>query len=121
MAATVTLNSTVQPILDTTQASQIVIGYVALSGSYTAGGDTLNLSGYPVQSAQVPEIVLFTEQPSASVAPSGYQFYYQPGTDPSNGLIRVTTSAGVEFSAGAYSSPLLAANIKLVALFPTGI
>lgn len=121
MAATATLNSTVQPILDTTQSSQIVRGFIALTDTYTSGGDTLDISGYPVQSAQPPEIVLFTEQPSASVAPSGYLFYYQPGTTPANGKIRVTSAAGTEVSAGAYPAALLAANVQFLALFPTGI
>ena len=120
MAATATNNSTVQPILDTTQASQLVRGSVVLTDTYTSGGDTLDLSGYPTQSAQPPEIVLFTEQPSATVTPSGYIFTYQPGTTPANGKLRVTTSAGTEFSAGAYSAALLQANVVFLALFPTG-
>lgn len=121
MAATVTLNSTVQPILDTTQGSQLVRGTVAFTGSYPAGGDTLNLSAYPTQSAQPPVLVLFTETPSASVAPSGCLYYYQPGTTTANGLIRVTTAANTEVSAGAYPSEVLAANVSFVAIFPLGM
>ena len=120
MAATATLNSTVQPILDTTQASQIVRGFISLTGSYTSGGDTLDISAYPVQSAQLPEIVLFTEQPSATVAPSGYLFYYQPGTTSANGLLRITSAAGTELTATTYPAALLAANIQFLALYPTG-
>ena len=120
MAATATARTT-QPILDTTQATQITLWTVVLTGSYTAGGDTLDLSAYPTQSALPPVWVDFSEAPTASVAPSGYQFYYQAGTTPANGLLRVTTSAGVEFSAGAYSAALLAANVVVYATFTTGM
>lgn len=120
MAATATAR-TAQPITNTEQSVQVTYWTVVLSGSYTAGGDTLDLSAYPTQSAQIPVFAIFTEAPSATVAPSGYNLYYQPGTTPANGLIRITSSAGTEISAGAYAAALLAANVVLRAEFPTGI
>ena len=119
MAATATARTT-QPILNTDQSTQITYWTVALTSTYTSGGDTLDLSGYPTQSAQVPVFAIFTETPSASVAPSGYNFYYQPGTTPADGKIRVTSAAGTELSAGAYPAALLAALVVLRAEFPTG-
>ena len=120
MAATATARTT-QPILDTTQATQVTIWTVSLTGNYTSGGDTLDLSAYPTQSAQIPIWVDFSESPTASVAPSGYNFYYQPGTTPANGLLRVTSAAGTELTAGAYPAALLAALVVVYATFPTGI
>src|SRR5271154_924543 len=89
--------------LDSTQSTQISRGTVTLTTNYASGGDTLNLTGakFKTQSTHAPLRVFFTEQPTASVAPSGYILYYQPGTTAANGKIRITTSAGVEFSAGA--------------------
>jgi hypothetical protein len=109
--------------LDTTQSTQIERGTIVLTGNYTAGGDTLNLTGpkFKTQSAKPPIRVFFTEQPTASVAPSGYLFYYEQGTTPANGKLRVMTSSTVEFTAGAYTSQLLAALIQYEAVFSLGI
>ena len=120
MAAAVTARKA-RPIRDTSQATQIVRGTIALTGNYPAGGDTLNLSGAPVQSAQVPVRVFFSEQPSATVTPSGYGLYYEPGTTPSDGKLRVTSAAGTELAAGAYPAALLQANIVFEAIFPLGL
>ena len=108
--------------LDTTQSTQIERGTIVLTGNYTAGGDTLNLTGakFKTQSAKPPIRVFFTEQPTASVAPSGNLFYYEAGTTPANGKLRVMTST-TEFAAGAYSAALLAANIQYEAVFSLGI
>jgi hypothetical protein len=115
MAAAVTNQKTT----DSTQSTQVLLANVVLSGSYTTGGDTLNLSGYPCQSHGLARRVFFTEQPTATVAPSGYLFYYQPGTTNANGKLRIMTSATVEFS-GAYNSNLTSAIIELEATFPLG-
>jgi hypothetical protein len=50
MAATASAR-TAQPILDTTQTTQITWWTIVLTGSYASGGDTLDLSAYPTQSA----------------------------------------------------------------------
>ena len=121
MAAAVTNQKTT----DSTQSTQVLLANVVLSGSYTAGGDTLDLSKYPCQSHGLARRVFFTEQPTATVPPSGYNFYYQKGTTNANGKIRITTAgsgaaAPVELSAGAYPASLLAALIELEATFPLG-
>ncbi len=117
MAAAVTNQKTT----DSTQSTQVLLANVVLSGSYTAGGDTLDLSKYPCQSHGLARRVFFTEQPTATVAPSGYNFYYQRGTTNANGKLRITSTGGTEFS-GAYSAAptLLAAIIELEATFPLG-
>lgn len=119
MAATATARGTL-PITDSTQSSQVTLWTVALTGTYTSGGDTLDLSAYPTQSANPPTWVAFSEAPTASVAPSGYNFYYQPGTTPANGKLRVTSAAGTELSAGAYPAALLAALVVVQAWFTLG-
>jgi hypothetical protein len=121
MAAAVTMR-TAQPTLDTTKSTQVVRGSIALTGSYPAGGDTINLSGFPTQSAQVPVVVWFTETPtSTGTVPSGYEFYYQPGTNPSNGKLRIMNGTTGEFATGAYNAALLAALITFEAIFPLGM
>ena len=121
MAATATAITT-QPILDTTQSTQVTRWTVVLTDTYTLGGDTLDLSAYPTQSALPPvPPLIFSESPTALVAPSGYLFYYQQGTTPANGKLRVTSAAGTEVSAGAYPAALLAALITLEAKFLTGM
>ena len=101
----------------TTAATQITDWTVVLTGSYTSGGDTLDLSAYPTQSSQVPDYVEFTEAPTASVAPSGYLFYYQPGTTPANGKLRIMNGT-TELTATTYPAALLAALIVCRAYFP---
>lgn len=121
MAATVTFSQAVGRT-DSTQSTQIVRGTVALTGSYAAGGDTLSFTATksPVLSAKGPLFVIFTEAPSATITPSGYNLYYQPGTTPANGKIRITSSSTVEFATGAYSATLLQANISFMAYFTLG-
>lgn len=96
MAATAT-GITIQPILDSTQSTQIVRGSIGLSGNYGGGatnGDTLNLGVYPNQSATAPIRVFIYEEPAAGTAPTGYTFLYAKGTDPTNGLLVVLEGAG---------------------------
>jgi hypothetical protein len=121
MAAAITFTQAVGR-LDSTQSTAIVRGSVALTGSYTLGGDTLSFtsSKSPVLSAGAPLNVLFTENPSATITPSGYNLYYQTGTTPANGKIRITSAAGTELSAGAYPAALLQANISFMAYFKLG-
>ena len=99
MAATAT-GITIQPILDSTQSTQIVRGSIALSGNYGAtspsdtNGDILSLAVYPTQSATAPIRVFIYEEPAAGVAPTGYTFLYAKGTDPTNGELVVLQGAG---------------------------
>lgn len=119
MAATATAR-TALPVLNDSAATQITYWTVVLTSTYTSGGDTLDLSAYPTQSGSVPVSWQFQEAPTASVAPSGYNFYYQPGTTPADGKIRVTSAAGTEISAAGYPAACLAALIVLRVEFPRG-
>src|ERR1700744_3011096 len=122
MAATVTFRKTIQ-LSDTTQATEIVRGTIALSGNYPGPtGDPLNLgTSKGSLSAKVPVVVFFTETPSSTVTPSGYGIYYMPGTNPKNGFLRFTSAAGTELATGAYPAALLQANIAFEAIFSLGI
>lgn len=119
MAAAVSFNST-QPILDTTKSTQIVRGTITLTSTYPSGGDTLNLSGFPVQSSVPPADVWIDEAPTSSAAPSGYNLYYEFGTTPANGKLRITSAAGTELSAGNYPAALTGAKIIFKAAFLLG-
>jgi hypothetical protein len=121
MAATAT-ESTGLAILDTTQATQIVRGTIALTGTY--GPDTLNLrpAKSKVSSSRAPIRVSFSEAPTATVTPSGYIFTYQAGTTPANGKLRITSAASTELTpTAAYSAALLQAVITYEAVFTLGI
>lgn len=110
---------------DTTQATQVVRGKIALSGNYGGGathGDVLNLALYGVQSNYPPLEVRIYEMPPAGTAPTGYEFGYALGADPTSGLLTIidpTTRA--EYTQGsAYSAGLLAAALYFTAIFPLG-
>lgn len=123
MAAKATLNTGLAQS-DSTQATQVVRGTIALTGNYGPGatsGDVLNLALFGVQSNQPPLRVLVYEMPAAGTAPTGYLFGYEVGTDPSNGRLSIMTSEGVEYVQGsAYSAALLAAALFFEAIFPLG-
>lgn len=123
MAATPTL-LTSQPQYDSTQATQIVRGTIALTGNYGSGtshGDVLNLALYGVQSNNPPLRVLIYEQPPAGTAPTGYQLGYAPGSNPSNGQITIMSAPATEYTEGsAYNAALLAAVIYFEAIFLLG-
>jgi hypothetical protein len=118
------------PVNDSTDATQIVRGTIALTGNYGGGathGDVLNLALYGVQSNYPPVRVFIYEQPAAGSAPTGYQYEYAVGTNPSNGQLVVLgsgASAGAplqEYTQGsAYSAGLLAATLYFEALFLLG-
>lgn len=118
MATTVTWLGTSR--LDSTQSTQLVRGSIALTGSYTTGGDTLNLGGStsPVQSAQLPLNITFTE---IATTPSGAAFGFVPGTTLANGKLFINTAFETQLAAGAYDSTLLATSIYFVATFPLGM
>lgn len=129
MAATVTPNSGLAQT-DTTQATQVVRGTIALTGNYGGGathGDTLNLGFYGVQSNLPPLEVEIFEMPPAGTAASGFIFGYAPGTNPQNGVLTVQQTGAAlsgplaEYPQGtAYSAPLLAAVLHFRATFPLG-
>lgn len=109
---------------DTTQATQIARGSIALTATYGPGatsGDLLNLALYDVQSNAAPVRVLVYEMPAAGTAPTGYLFGYEVGSTPANGRLSIMTSEGVEYTQGsAYSAALLAAALFFEAIFTLG-
>lgn len=123
MSAAATLNTGLAQT-DSTQATQVVRGMIALTGNYGDGatsGDPLNLAKYGVQSSQPPLRVLIYEAPPAGTAPTGYLFGYELGTDPSNGRISIMSAVATEYALGtAYSAALLGAKLFFEAIFPLG-
>src|SRR5512146_1295451 len=61
-----------------------VYGSVAMSGTYTAGGDTLDLSGFGIPSSSKP---LWVELQSTLGV--GVQYAYKPGTTQANGKVQI--------------------------------
>jgi hypothetical protein len=80
-----------------------VTGTVAASGSYVTGGDTLNLSLFPVIGATLPPL-----QGTAWMdGLAGYDYVFTPGAALSNGKVKIfqqgtTAGAFPELAAGAY-------------------
>lgn len=67
----------------------------ASPGTYTAGGILMNLNTQPlIKASRTPFWVDFTGQ-------SGYEYAYVPGTNASNGKLKISTTAGTEVTAGA--------------------
>jgi len=78
-----------------------VQGTVALSGSYTQGGDTLTLAGLGINSSQIPFSYDF--QSGAGTAAQALNTYtWVPGTTQANGKIRCFIGAVAELATGAY-------------------
>lgn len=76
------------------------IGTLTASGSYVTGGDTLSfLDGSGI---------IKTSKFGGSVSmcqiygTTGDQYSYIPGTDPSNGKVKINTASNSELGAGAY-------------------
>lgn len=94
-------------------------------GNYTAGGDTLDLSGAAfgdaVKSLGPPLDVDIKSFNSAG--DSGFVYKYRPGTTSANGKFQVLTSNGaspnplLDFPAGAYAAGILTDKILGRAVF----
>lgn len=104
MAATITQILALQNP-DTTERELIVDGTVALSGSYTVHGDTLNLQqlGDLLKSSQLPTKVEVWEDPAAGTSPTFAQFVFCPGTTQLNGLLAIALT-GTELTAETYAA-----------------
>jgi hypothetical protein len=95
-----------------------VAGTVAPSGSYPTGGDTLDLSQFPVVASTQPPI-----QGTAWLdGLSGYDYVFNPGSAMNNGLVKIFqqgASAGAfpELAAGAYPSAITADTITFYGIF----
>jgi hypothetical protein len=93
-------------------------GTVAASGNYTTGGDTLDLSQFPV---------IATTQAPIQGTPwldglDGYDYVFSPGSALNNGKVKIFqqgTSAGAfpELASGAYPSAITGDTITFYGIF----
>jgi hypothetical protein len=108
MAAAITINSVTNsgPGVDETMNQTIVDFTVALTGSYTSGGDTLSFASQDlIKTSQLtPNLVELYEWTPAGTTPTGYVFQFQPGTTLANGVVYIWTAAGSTQFSGAYSA-----------------
>ena len=95
-----------------------VAGTVAASGNYSTGGDTLDLSQFPV--------IASTQAPVQGAAwmdgLSGYDFVFYPGSAMNNGKVKIFqqgSGAGAfpELAAGAYPSAIASDTITFYGIF----
>lgn len=134
------LNVSYAPYYDTTQATQIIRGTLTFSGSYVAGGDTVNFSthavgvGNPLASNRRCIGMQFWEEPASGTAVAGVaalMTYRNVAAKPSaaNGVIQIVTAAtisgttvtaGTELGAGAYSATITGAKVFFEAIFVLG-
>ena len=98
-----------------------VVGTVAASGSYTTGGDTLDLS--PIEPLGVPT----TQPPIAGTAwmdgLAGYDYVFTPGAAINSGLVKIFqqgSAAGpfAELAAAAYPSAITSDTVTFYGIFP---
>src|SRR6266404_3038272 len=82
---------------------------VIATGVYTTGGDVLTMKNSEIKSDSSPEFTLFQGL-------SGYGYRYVPGTNRTNGKLKVFL-AGTEIGAGAYPAAVLADIISFYGIF----
>ena len=99
--------------VDSTGKQVYVAGIVTASGSYSTGGDTLDLSNQSfIPSAQLPkQASLFTQTGQV------YNYAFIQGTALNNNKVKIYT-AGTEIAAGAYPSAILNDIIAFSAVYP---
>ena len=96
-----------------------VAGTVAASGSYTTGGDTLDLSQFPRVASDDAPIQGTTWMDGLA----GYDYVFAPGAAMNNGKVKIFaqgTSAGTfpELAAGAYPGAITGDTITFYGIFP---
>lgn len=95
-----------------------VAGTVAASGSYTTGGDSLDLSQYSI----IPSTQAPIQGTGWMDGLAGYDYVFSPGAAINSNKVRVFaqgTSAGAfpELAAGAYPAAITGDTITLYAIF----
>jgi hypothetical protein len=96
-----------------------VSGTVAASGSYTTGGDTLDVSAFPVVASGSAPI-----QGTAWMdGLAGYDYVFSPGSAMNNGKVKIFaqgSSAGAfpELAAGTYPGAITGDTITFYGIFP---
>lgn len=123
MALAVTVTKTPKITMNTIR----IFGTIVASGTYAAGGDTLNFltATYPPGQTPppvsgVPLIVYIQSAKSGGV--SGFQYPFNPGTTQANGKMQVFTGAAAqsaltELSNGAYPAGVTGDTITFEAEF----
>ena len=115
-AIAITISTTVP--VDVTQTQIKVHGTLTFSGTYTAGGDVLNLSGFSqIESNSLPIQVEVYETVAAGSTPTGYQFVFCPGTTQANGQLAIFSTQVTQFS-GSYGATF-ACGVTFDAYFPS--
>ena len=95
-----------------------VSGTAAASGNYSTGGDTLDLSQFPVVAATQPPV-----QGTAWMdGLAGYDYVFAPGSAMNNGKVKIFqqgASAGAfpELAAGAYPAAITGDTITFYGIF----
>jgi len=99
--------------VDSTGKQVYVAGIVTASGSYSTGGDTLDLSNQSfIPSAQLPkQASLFTQTGQV------YNYAFIQGTALNNSKVKIY-NAGTEIASGAYPSAILNDIIAFSAVYP---
>ncbi len=98
-----------------------IAGTVAVSGSYTTGGDTLDLS--PIEPLGVPT----TKPPIAGTAwmdgLAGYDYIFAPGAAINGNKMKVFQQAGAagafaELASGSYPTAITGDTVTFYGIFP---
>jgi hypothetical protein len=96
MSAKATLISIGPQPVDTTQNEIIALFQITFTGTYSSAsnnGDVLSLVSGLLPSTRTPTQVDFFESPPTGTAPTGYTFYYQKGSNLSNGGVCIMQGA----------------------------
>ncbi len=95
--------------VDHTKNKIIVDGTITLTGNYgTSGGalphgDLLDLSHLGIESNRIGEVHAYSTVTQGS-APQYDYYHYNPGTDPSNGVLQIIVGGAEMAPAAAYAS-----------------
>ncbi len=100
-----------QQNIDATGIIVWVLGTVAFSGSYTVGGDTLDLSQQPLIPTTQPPIQL------ALQGQSGFTYVFIPGSALNNGKVKIYSTGQTELAAGAYPAAVTGDAVTLQGAF----
>jgi hypothetical protein len=97
--------------IDATGVLVWALGTLAFSGSYTTGGDTLDLSQQPlVPSTQVPIQATIQGQ-------SGYNYVFIPGSALNTNKVKIYSSGQTELASGAYPAAITSDSVAIQAAF----
>jgi hypothetical protein len=88
-----------------------VIGTLTFSGSYVAGGDTVNFAHPSIKSSRVPFAISILGQ-------SGYTYVFVPGTDITSGKVKIFPASLTELLAGAYPAGITGDTVIFEGTFP---